>query len=100
MRSAWWPRHAASSCYFHRLSWLNYPQGKIPLVIRVHDADTIASIIKLKEETDPHLHHSLRFTLFGATEAHLLADELAEAQFGVIVAPVRPYPSSWEMRRM
>lgn len=75
-------------------------KGKIPLVIRAHDADTIASLIKLKKEIESHHGHSLRFTLVGAIEAHILADELAEADIGVVLAPVRPFPSSWEMRRI
>jgi len=39
-------------------------------------------------------------TIIGGEEAHLLAKELAEADIGVILVPVRPFPGSWESRRM
>ena len=39
-------------------------------------------------------------TITGATEAHFLAKELAEANVGVILTPARPLPANWEKRRM
>jgi hypothetical protein len=39
-------------------------------------------------------------TITGATEAHLLAPELAEAGVGVVLTPPRPFPESWQRRRM
>ncbi|KAJ7143728.1 hypothetical protein C8R44DRAFT_827345 [Mycena epipterygia] len=43
--------------------------------------------------------HPLRLTFAGALEAHLLATEIGRAGFSVIVAPGRPFPGTWEMRR-
>jgi hypothetical protein len=43
---------------------------------------------------------NLRFTITGATEAHFLARELAEAGVGIILTPLRPLPMSWEKRKM
>ncbi|KAJ6625571.1 hypothetical protein B0H10DRAFT_2001975 [Mycena sp. CBHHK59/15] len=73
--------------------------GKIPLVVEVHSADIIASLIRLKEEVERVKGTSMRLTLSGATEAHLLAREIGQAGIGVIVAQ-RPFPSSWEQKRI
>jgi hypothetical protein len=43
---------------------------------------------------------NLRLTIAGATEAHFLARELAEAGVGIILTPLKPLPMSWEKRRM
>ncbi|KAH9913692.1 composite domain of metallo-dependent hydrolase [Epithele typhae] len=74
--------------------------GKLPLVVEVSSADIIASVIGLKADAEEALGNPIRVTLFGATEAHLLAKELAAANIGVVLAPVRPFPSSWEERRI
>jgi hypothetical protein len=54
----------------------------------------------LKAEFEVKERRRLRMTIMGATEAHFLARELAEAGVGVILAPVRPQPTTWEKRRM
>lgn len=74
--------------------------GEIPLVINVHNADAIASLIRLKKEVEDELDVDLKLVFVGATEAHLLAREIAKAGVGVILAPVRPFPRTWEQRRM
>ena len=63
-------------------------------------ADIIASVIALKNEVETKLGNSVRFTVIGATEAPLLAKERGAAGVGVIFTPARPYPGSWEERRM
>jgi hypothetical protein len=75
-------------------------QGKIPLVINVVNADAIAALLRLKAELEDELDTHLRFVFAGATEAHLLAQEIAQAGAGVILAPARPFPGTWEQRRM
>ena len=75
-------------------------QGKIPLVIDVHSADIIASIVVLKKEVERASGKKLKFTITGGTEAHLLARELAAASIGVILNPPRPFPYEWESTRM
>jgi hypothetical protein len=80
--------------------------GELPLVITVHKADTIASLLRLKSTIDAHIQASntksttsLRLIILGAAEAHLLAPELAAAKVGVILAPPFPYAESWDQRR-
>jgi hypothetical protein len=77
----------------------------IPLVVTVHSADIMAKLIELKKYIEnphpPHLPtHPPTVTFVGATEAHLLAKEIAEAHIGVIVTPPRPFPTFWEQRRV
>ena len=77
-------------------------QGEAPLVVNVHSADIMATLIalKVKVERELNLRSPMRFTFAGAQEAHLLANELAEAGVGVILTYSRPFPLWWEMRRM
>ena len=77
-------------------------QGEVPLVVEAFSADIIASIIALKAEVESKLNtsESLKVTVTGAAEAHILAKELGEANVGVILSPARPFPNSWEERRM
>ncbi|KAI0653864.1 carbohydrate esterase family 9 protein [Cubamyces menziesii] len=75
-------------------------KGEIPLVVRVHSADIIASTIVLKSEVEAKLGNDIKVTLIGGREAHLLAKEIGEANIGVIVAPTRPFPHSWDEKRL
>ena len=72
----------------------------MPLVINVVNADAIAALLRLKAEVEENIDAPLKFVFNGATEAHLLAQEIAEASAGVILSPARPFPSQWEQRRM
>ncbi|KAK7032843.1 carbohydrate esterase family 9 protein [Favolaschia claudopus] len=74
--------------------------GEIPLVVEAHSADIIATLIRLKKEIE-HAHgKNLKMTITGASEAHLLAEELGAAGVGVILNPARPFPLFWEFRRI
>ncbi|KAH9061388.1 carbohydrate esterase family 9 protein [Lactarius vividus] len=75
-------------------------QGRIPLVIETHSVDVIATLIKLKREFEVRTGRLLRLTIAGATEAHILAPELAEAGVGVVLTSARPFPGTWEQRRI
>lgn len=75
-------------------------QGDIPIVLHTDSADQIASLIALKAEIETEAGTRLRMTIAGGAEAHLLAQELADAEIGVILLHPRPYPSGWESRRM
>ncbi|KAF7323617.1 Carbohydrate esterase family 9 protein [Mycena kentingensis (nom. inval.)] len=66
----------------------------IPLVVRADNADIIASLLAIKST-----YPALRLVIAGGAEAHLLADELAAADVGVLIEP-RPYPGTWEQRRI
>ncbi|KAF7318200.1 Carbohydrate esterase family 9 protein [Mycena chlorophos] len=74
-------------------------RGKIPLVVAAESADTIATLVLLKKEIETAKGSTMRLVISGATEAHLLAEELGKENIGVLVRQ-RPYPSSWEKRRV
>lgn len=74
--------------------------GLLVLVVDVESADVMASLIGLKAEIEASTGKALKMTFTGASEAHLLAAEISEASIGVIVTPARPFPASWERRRV
>lgn len=51
---------------------------EIPLVIEVHSADIMSSLLKLKTETEERWGTTIKMTFSGATEAHLLAKEIGK----------------------
>lgn len=60
----------------------------------------MSTLIALKAEYDYTTRTSLKMTFIGAAEAHLIADEIAMAGVSVILVPVRPFPETWDKRRM
>ncbi|KAI0949512.1 hypothetical protein AcW1_009102 [Taiwanofungus camphoratus] len=87
--------HAAEELWLEEIF-----HGIIPLVVDVDSSDIIATLIRLKEEVETKTGHALKLTIVGGTEAHLLAKELGEANVGVILKPSRPYPYTWDHRRI
>ena len=75
-------------------------QGKFRIVVEAESADVIATLIVLKREVEEKTGARIQMTIAGATEAHLLARELAEAKIGVVLVPSRPFPATWEQKRM
>ncbi|KAG2337258.1 hypothetical protein BDR05DRAFT_970469 [Suillus weaverae] len=75
-------------------------KGTTTLVVDVESADIMATLLRLKDEYEAHSARELRMTFAGATEAHLLAHEIARAGVSVIVTQSKPYPSTWEQRRI
>jgi hypothetical protein len=75
-------------------------KGKTTLVVDVQSADIMATLLRLKDEYEAYSGRELRMTFAGATEAHLLAHEIAKAGVSVIVTESKPFPSTWEQRRM
>ncbi|KAG7098629.1 hypothetical protein E1B28_000547 [Marasmius oreades] len=71
-------------------------QRVMPLVVEAHSADVIATLILLKKEIEYQKGFSIKLTVTGASEAHLLAKELGEAEVGVILNPPRLFPHVWE----
>lgn len=69
-------------------------------MIYVDNADIMATLLKLKAEHASVKGENIRMTFAGATEAHLLAPEIGAADVSVILSPSRPYPESWDRRRM
>ncbi|EJD37990.1 composite domain of metallo-dependent hydrolase [Auricularia subglabra TFB-10046 SS5] len=74
--------------------------GGIPLVVDVHGADEIATLLELKAEVEKALDGKIKLVLAGATEAHLVAPEIAAADVGVFITRTRPFPSQWSQRRL
>ncbi|CAE6451909.1 unnamed protein product [Rhizoctonia solani] len=74
--------------------------GQVPLVIQVHKADDMATLLEIKAEVEDLTSVPLRLTFAGATEAHIIAKEIAAAGVGVIVIPSRSFPSSWDQARV
>ncbi|KAF8514437.1 hypothetical protein BU17DRAFT_68372 [Hysterangium stoloniferum] len=72
--------------------------GDIPLVVSAESANVIATLIHLKKEVE--IGKALKLTISGAAEAHLLAAELGATDVGVILSPVRLFPSKWQQRRI
>jgi len=72
----------------------------IPIVVEAHNADVIATLILLKKEVEEKTGATIHMTIAGATEAHLLVKEIAEAKIGIIFKPSRPFPATWEQRRV
>lgn len=75
-------------------------KGNATLVVDAKNADVISTIVVLKKEIEAETGKNLKITITGAEEAHILAKELAEANIGVVLVPSRPFPKSWEKRRM
>ncbi len=70
------------------------------LVVNTDSADIIATLILLKKEVENLKGHTISLTIAGGLEAHLVAKELGQAGVGVVQLPARPYPTTWERRRM
>ncbi|KAF9450406.1 carbohydrate esterase family 9 protein [Macrolepiota fuliginosa MF-IS2] len=89
------PAIGAMGSYFEKVK-----HGSIPLIVEAHNSDIIATLLILKSEFEMRMRRSLRLTITGASEAHFLAKELADAGVGIILTPARPLPSTWEKRRI
>ncbi|KAM0323735.1 hypothetical protein ACHAQA_008672 [Verticillium albo-atrum] len=80
--------------------------GDVPLVLTVHSADTISTVLRLKSDVESALDASesssstkLQVVILGGAEAHIVASELAAAEVGVVLAPFQSYATSWDQRR-
>ncbi|KAF8812241.1 composite domain of metallo-dependent hydrolase [Phlegmacium glaucopus] len=75
-------------------------QGIVPLVVEVDNADIMASLLILKADVEDKIGSKMRMVFSGAMEAHLLAEEIGNANIGVILNPARPFPMVWDQRRI
>ncbi|KAI1435843.1 amidohydrolase [Xylaria sp. CBS 124048] len=79
--------------------------GSLPLAVTVHNADIIAAVLKVKSTVDAAIAATgsgkggIRLIIVGGAESFIVADELAAAGAGVILAPVLSYRKSWDQRR-
>lgn len=69
-------------------------------MVEAHSADVIATLILLKKDVEEKTGAAIQMTIAGATEAHLLVKEIAKANIGIIFKPSRPFPATWEQRRL
>ncbi|KAL4067994.1 hypothetical protein J3A83DRAFT_3786026 [Scleroderma citrinum] len=75
-------------------------EGRSTLVVDVNNADIMATLLRLKAEYESRTSKPLRLTFAGAQESHLLANEIASAGVSVIVTRPKPYPETWDKRRI
>ncbi|GLB34476.1 putative carbohydrate esterase family 9 protein [Lyophyllum shimeji] len=80
--------------------WERVRTGVIPLVVNVDSADIMATLLNLKSEYERLSGNILRLTFAGASEAHLLAEEIGKAEVSAVLTSPRPYPGYWEQRRI
>ena len=55
--------------------------------MEAHSADIIVTLAIMKSGVEVETHKTVKLIITGGTEAHLLAKELAEAHFLVILSP-------------
>ncbi|KAF8530588.1 hypothetical protein BU17DRAFT_17439, partial [Hysterangium stoloniferum] len=70
-------------------------QGDIPLVVSTESTDVIVTLIHLKKEVETSTG-TFKLTISEAAGVHLLAVELGATDIGIILWPVRPFPSQWQ----
>ena len=69
---------------------LSVLQGKMPMVVSVNRKSDIAAALKFAKQ------YKIRIVLFGATEAWMLATEIAAAKVPVILSPKDNLPTSFD----
>ncbi|KAG9004989.1 hypothetical protein FRB90_010626, partial [Tulasnella sp. 427] len=74
--------------------------GRLPLIVHTEGLDVMSKLLTLKAEVESSSGGSIRMAFYGATEAYLLAKELADAGVGVIVSRARSFPLTWDARRL
>ncbi|PCH40798.1 hypothetical protein WOLCODRAFT_24274 [Wolfiporia cocos MD-104 SS10] len=74
--------------------------GDIPFVIEVASADVMATLLNLKAEIEEARGSFMSMVFARASEAHLIAKEIAQAKVSVILEPVRQFPQTWDDHRI
>ncbi|KAH9948764.1 hypothetical protein B0H21DRAFT_731862 [Amylocystis lapponica] len=75
-------------------------RGEIRLVIEVSSADIMATLLQLKRQIENERGSFMKWVFVRATEAHLIADEIAKERVAVILIPPRPFPETWDDHRI
>lgn len=78
--------------------------GKLPLAITAHSADMISAVVTVKADVEDAISKSgregkIRMVIIGGAEAHIVAEGLAAAGVGVVLAPLFSYAENWDQRR-
>jgi len=68
--------------------------GTLPVIFHVHQADEIGSVIEFKSDFS-----LTNVAILGASEAAIVAQQLAEAGISVILSPALSFPAYFETRR-
>jgi len=77
----------------------------LPLAITVDSADAIAALLGVKRDVEKAMKEnlaesgSLRMVIIGGAESYILADALASAGVGVVLAPMVAFAVEWDQRR-
>ena len=79
---------------FEMEPWLPVLNKEIPLKVHAHRADDILTAIRIAKEFD------LRITIDHGTESHLIAEQVKEAGYPVIVGPDLTSRSKLEVKNM
>lgn len=81
-------------------------EGEKALALTVHSADLITSLLRVKTEVEQasqavaqNKPQAMRWIFIGGAESHLVAGAIAEADVGVVLAPLLAYSESWDQRR-
>jgi hypothetical protein len=82
--------------------------GERVLALTINSADGIATALRIKSEIEGLLETSnvagvaqrLRVAIIGGAESHMVAEELGEADVGVILSPLQSIGDSWDTRRV
>ncbi|EGO21300.1 hypothetical protein SERLADRAFT_417630 [Serpula lacrymans var. lacrymans S7.9] len=74
--------------------------GESTLVVDVDSADIMGTLLLLKAEYEKASGKRLQLTFAGASEAHLIAKEISKAGVSVIVTLPKPFPDTWDQRRI
>ncbi|KAF9449461.1 hypothetical protein P691DRAFT_853918 [Macrolepiota fuliginosa MF-IS2] len=81
-------------------AWQRVRNVNIPLVVKVDSADIMSTLLRLRDEFRVENGGHFDLTFVGASEAHLIAKDIARAGASVVVTMPRPYPDSWESQRI
>lgn len=81
--------------------------GNMTLVVNVHSADLIASLLRVKADVEAEMRSKddkasngrLSMVIHDGAESWMLASALAEAHVGVVLAPFLAYSETWDQRR-
>ena len=65
-------------------------EKKVPLIVSAHRSDDILQMLKLAKK------HEIRLVISGASEAWMVAEDLAKAEVPVIIDPILNLPGSFE----
>lgn len=74
--------------------------GNRTLALTIKSADSIAAALRVKKDVEAFYDgQPIRLAIIGAAESHLVADDLAAANVGVILSPLLDKGETWDARR-